>query len=555
VAPGSAFGDGGAVSAGTTLSGIYVIDAPLAKGGMGELYRGRTIETGDAVAIKLIRADLATNEAALALFRKEASALSRVHHEAIVRYFVFSLDPVLQRHFLAMELVEGPSLSEVLKQGPLRLEDVDRLRKRLALGLQAAHERGIVHRDVSPDNVIVQDGDLEKARIIDFGIARSTRAGDATIIGGGFAGKYNYVSPEQLGLFGGDITAKSDIYSLGLLLAQCLRGKPIDMGGTQAEVIEKRRTRPDLSDVDETIRPLIAQMLEPDPSRRPDTMGAVAATRLAVSTVPSKAPARAPTDKSGRSPRWAIAAIFGTALIGAFAFILWLQIGEPGIESVRYPVATLNPKPAAVLPAQSAGQRIDDYVRHYSGGDCFLALPTRVEAGKARIDGFGSDASPFETFNDDFKKTIGFEPDIDFRRVTGAQCPVLTFLARIATNSEMSPRLEIENPALSDGDVLAGFLQSSASHVQLLVVDDEGLLHDVSDRLEPGRDRRPFAMQFKRHSEGPAKPMLLIALASAAPIAAFKLSGPTPSADLVPVALAAQHNSPFEAALAFFKLN
>jgi eukaryotic-like serine/threonine-protein kinase len=554
VAPGSAFGDGGEVPCGTTLSGIYVIEAPLAKGGMGELYRGRTIETGDAVAIKLIRADLATNEAALALFRKEASALSRVHHEAIVRYFVFSLDPALQRHFLAMELVEGPSLSEVLKRGRLGLADVDHLRKRLALGLQAAHERGIVHRDVSPDNVIVQDGDLAKARIIDFGIARSTRAGDATIIGGGFAGKYNYVSPEQLGLFGGDITAKSDIYSLGLLLAQCLRGTPIDMGGTQAEIIEKRRTRPGLSDIDETIRPLIGQMLEPDPSRRPDTMSAVAATQLAVPSKPSKTSARAATDRSGRSLRWAIAAIFATALIGAGAFVLWLQIGEPGIESVPYPAATLNTKPAAVSPAQSANQRIDDYIRHYNGGDCFLALPTQVAAGTARIDGFGSDDSPFKTFNDDFKKTIGFEPDIEFRRLTGAQCPVLTFLARIATNSDM-PRLEIDKPTLNNGDVLEGSLQSSASNVQLLVVDDEGLVHDVSDRLGPGRDRRPFAMQLRRHSEGPAKPMLLLALASAAPIAAFKLSGPTPSADVVPVALAAQPNSSLTAALAFFKLN
>jgi serine/threonine-protein kinase len=554
VAPGSAFGDGGEVPAGTTLSGIYVIDAPLAKGGMGELYRGRTIETGDVVAIKLIRADLAKNEAALALFRKEASALSRVHHEAVVRYFVFSLDPVLQRHFLAMELVEGPSLSEVLKRGPLRVAEVDHLRTRLALGLQAAHDRGIIHRDVSPDNVIVQDGDLAKARIIDFGIARSTRADDATIIGGGFAGKYNYVSPEQLGLFGGNITAKSDVYSLGLLLAQCLRGTPIDMAGTQAEVIEKRRKIPDLSDIDETMRPLIEQMLEPDPSRRPDTMSAVAAVTLAKRIEPSRSLPRKVSDRSGRSLRWAIVGIFATALIAAGAFVLWLQIGAPVMESLPYNGPTLDPKSASNAAA-SASQRIDDFIRHYNGGDCFLALPAQIAPGKARIDGFGSDPSPFDTFNDDFKKTIGFEPDIDFRRVTGAQCPMLTFLARVATNSDRSPRLEIGKASLNDGDVLEGMLQSSASNVELLVVDDAGMLHDVTERLSPGGERRAFAMQFKRHAEGPAKPMLLLALASASPLAAFKLSGPTPSAERVPAALAAQPRSPVEAAMAFFKLN
>ncbi len=134
----------GFVPAGTRLSGIYEIDAPLARGGMGEIYRGHAIETDDAVAIKLIRADMADNEAALALFRREASALNRLHHEAIVRYFVFSLDPGLQRHYLAMEFIEGTSLSDLLTRGPLTIDDTNALQKRMASGLNAAHERGIV---------------------------------------------------------------------------------------------------------------------------------------------------------------------------------------------------------------------------------------------------------------------------------------------------------------------------------------------------------------------------------------------------------------------------
>ena len=137
----------------------------------------------------------------------------------------------------------------------------------------------VVHRDISPDNIILPGGDVERAKIIDFGIARSTEIGGGTIIGGGFAGKYNYVSPEQLGLYGGDVTARSDIYSLGLVLAEALTGHPIDMGGSQAQIVEKRRSVPDLSRVDQRMRPLLEKMLQPEPNARPSTMAAVAAWR------------------------------------------------------------------------------------------------------------------------------------------------------------------------------------------------------------------------------------------------------------------------------------
>src|SRR5215467_7229328 len=207
---------------GTRLNGIFEIDLRIASGGMGEIYRGHAVETGDPVAVKVMRTDLADNAMALALFRKEASALHYIHHEAIVRYYIFSHDPGTGRHYLAMEFVNGQPLSELLQQGALGFEAVRLLQERLAAGLNAAHQHGIIHRDLSPDNVLIPSGDLARAKIIDFGIARSTRVGDGTIIGSGFAGKNNYVSPEQLGLFGGDVTTKSDIYSLGLVLAECL---------------------------------------------------------------------------------------------------------------------------------------------------------------------------------------------------------------------------------------------------------------------------------------------------------------------------------------------
>src|SRR5262249_13532636 len=263
------------LSPGTRLNGIYEVDRPIGMGGMGEIYIGRVIETGDAVAIKVLLPEFSDNAAALTLFRKEASALHHVHHDAVIRYYVFSVEPQLGRPYLAMEFVDGRSLSDILhSDGPLTFEAVRSLAQRLASGLQAAHDCGIVHRDVSPDNIIVPGHDVARAKIIDFGIARSTQHG--TVIGSGFAGKFNYVSPEQLGLFGGDVTPRSDIYSLGLVLVCALTGQPIDMGGSQVEIVEKRRKVPDLGAIDMRFRPLLEKMLQPDPAQRADSMRTVA---------------------------------------------------------------------------------------------------------------------------------------------------------------------------------------------------------------------------------------------------------------------------------------
>ncbi len=265
------------VSVGTQLSGIYELDERLASGGMGEVYRGHNIQTGDHVAIKIVLPEFARDETILSLFRKEASILNHLSHDAVVRYHVFSIDPGIGRPYLAMEFVDGEPLSDIIRRGPMAVERAQRLCLRLAEGLGAVHEAHTFHRDLSPDNIILPEGRVERAKIIDFGIARSPKIGDGTLLGGRFAGKYNYVSPEQLGLFGGEVGACSDIYSLGLVLAAALRGRPIDMSGSQWEVVEKRRSVPDLADIDAGIRPMLEAMLQPNPAHRPASMAEVAA--------------------------------------------------------------------------------------------------------------------------------------------------------------------------------------------------------------------------------------------------------------------------------------
>jgi hypothetical protein len=352
---------------GTRLNGIFEIERRIASGGMGEIYRGHAIETGDPVAIKVMRGDLADNATALALFRKEASALHLIHHEAIVRYYIFSNDPGIKRHYLAMEFVDGEPLSEILRRGPLPFDDVQLLQRRLASGLFAAHEHGIIHRDVSPDNIIFSGGNASRAKIIDFGIARSMRLGARTIIGPGFAGKYNYVSPEQVGLFGGEITAKSDIYSLGIVLAQCLTGRQLDMSGSEFQVIEKRRVVPDLGGLDDRYRPLIERMLQPDPEDRPASMAevaawrptgesrdtatiALAARRAAATQVRSGAGTVRPAAprRTARGDKVELAALVLLALLSCAGVAFYLANDSGGLQAS---------KPPGVDPPRSDGQQ------------------------------------------------------------------------------------------------------------------------------------------------------------------------------------------------------
>ena len=265
------------VEVGTELNQTYRIDELIAAGGMGEVFKGHNIQTGDPVAIKVVLPEFARDEMIFDLFRKEARVLNHLSHDAIVRYYVFSLDRALGRPYLAMEFVDGPSLADRMKATKLSPADFFGLTRRLADGLHKAHEAGVIHRDISPDNVILPGGLVENAKIIDFGIARSAEVGGATLLGGSFAGKYSYVSPEQLGLFGGDVTPKSDIYSLGLTMAAAVRGHALDMSGSQVDVIEKRRGVPDLNaaGIPKPVHALLTRMLQPDPTNRPATMAEV----------------------------------------------------------------------------------------------------------------------------------------------------------------------------------------------------------------------------------------------------------------------------------------
>jgi serine/threonine-protein kinase len=553
-----AFGSSSALPRGTQLNGIYEIDEPLATGGMGEIYSGHAIQTGDKVAIKLIRAELAEDEAALALFRREASALHSIHHEAIVRYFVFSIDPTLQRPYLAMEFVEGEPLSDILRDGRLELADALALKTRVASGLHAAHLAGIVHRDIAPDNILVKNHDFSSARIIDFGIARSTKQGEATVIGSGFAGKFNYVSPEQLGLFNGEVTARSDIYSFGLVLAYACLGKRIDMGGSQVEVIEKRRAVPDLQGVYLEMRPLLARMLSPDPALRPQTMLEVANWTPRAKAAPDERtmiklpPGAQAAGKlaSSSAPQLAIA-VGGDSLwpnrgrlLGGGALLLAIAVAGllyhfartgPAPKPVLATVPETEKKDEATAPTPPPGQQfagaasaeeIRDFIAHYPSGDCIFLAPVKVTGAGAQVDGVGVDDKAFVAFDKAFKTVTRVEADIAVRAIAPAQCPAVDFLTRSGGRAMDGPKLSLRKTSIRSGEVLTGDIASDQPHLELVIVDDDGRVYNVTSRMRGEGANRVFAMRLQKAAAARAHPMLLLAIASPTPLTSLAIKEP-----------------------------
>ncbi|RDC74069.1 serine/threonine protein kinase [Rhodovulum sp. 12E13] len=257
---------------GDVVNNTYRIEAVLGRGGTSTVYRARSEISGRPVAIKVLRPEFAGNMDYLALLTREEE-IREVRHEAVVRYS--ENHRTADGHvYLLMDYIDGPGLDRLMREGPMAADDLLLVCRRVAGGLQAAHARNIVHRDLSPDNIILRDGDPAQAVIIDFGIARDTNPGAETIVGNDFAGKYAYAAPEQLA---GRTDARSDIYALGALLLACFRGARPDMGRSPMETIEKKGQPLDLEGVPEPLRGLIARMSDPDPARRFQTAAEVIA--------------------------------------------------------------------------------------------------------------------------------------------------------------------------------------------------------------------------------------------------------------------------------------
>ena len=311
---------GGRFTPGQVIAERYRVVALAGRGGMGEVYRAEDLTLGQLVAIKFLPESLAQDAAVLARFHSEVRVARQVSHPNVCR--VFDIGDAEGSPFLSMEYVDGEDLASVVRRiGRLSPERATEIARQICAGLAAAHERGVIHRDLKPANVML-DG-AGKIRITDFGLAGLA----ASIPGADVrAGTPAYMAPEQLA--GKEVTPKSDIYSLGLILYEILTGKRAFEAGTLAELVKLREdgalTNPSalVRDLDPLIERVILRCLEKDPAQRPASALNVAAAlpggdplaaALAAGETPSPEMVASAGAKEGMPPRVAIILL---ALIG-----------------------------------------------------------------------------------------------------------------------------------------------------------------------------------------------------------------------------------------------
>jgi serine/threonine-protein kinase len=201
------------------LAGRYELDAVLGQGGMARVFRGKDSVLNRTVAIKVLSPQFAGDDQFVARFRREAQAAAALNHPNIVS--VYDTGSQGDVHFIVMEYVEGRTLRDVIRQeGPLLPERAAEIAEEVARGLSAAHQAGLVHRDVKPGNIMItREGEV---KVMDFGIAR-TSTGDTLTQTAAILGTASYLSPEQAQ--GEPVDARSDIYSLGCVLYEMVTGR------------------------------------------------------------------------------------------------------------------------------------------------------------------------------------------------------------------------------------------------------------------------------------------------------------------------------------------
>jgi serine/threonine-protein kinase len=262
----------GRLAPGTVLDGRYRIVAILGKGGMGEVYRADDLRLGQPVALKFLPDGLKGDPIRLAQFHNEVRTARQVSHPNICR--VYDIGEVDGHLFLSMEYVDGEDLAASLRRiGRFPEDRALDLARQLCAGLAAAHDRGVLHRDLKPANVMLDSAG--RLRLMDFGLAAIGAVEDVR------SGSPAYMAPEQL--LGREVTARSDIFALGLVLYELFTGRRTFDATTIADLVERQQNRTVVppstivTALDPAIERAILRCLDPDPMRRPASALAVSA--------------------------------------------------------------------------------------------------------------------------------------------------------------------------------------------------------------------------------------------------------------------------------------
>ncbi len=318
--------DSGRFLPGTTLAGRYRIVSLLGRGGMGEVYRADDLKLEQPVALKFLPETLTTDGAALARFHREVRVARQISHRNVCR--VHDIGEAEGQHFLSMEYVKGEELASLLRRiGRLPADKATEVARQLCAGLAAAHDAGVLHRDLKPANVMLDE--RGNVRVTDFGLAGlAEELRDADIISGTPA----YMAPEQLA--GTEVTTRSDIYALGLVLYEIFTGRRAFDARTLDELLKLRQSDPTpaspsslVKDIDPLVERVIERCLAKDPDKRPASALQVAAALpggdpLAAALAAGETPS---PEMVAAAPRaGALKPVVAVALLAAFGVVLAL---------------------------------------------------------------------------------------------------------------------------------------------------------------------------------------------------------------------------------------
>ena len=332
---------------GEVIAGRYELEERVGSGGMSTVYRAHDSLLERKVALKILHQRLVDDEEYVERFRREARAVAQLAHPNIVT--VIDRGEDAGRQFIVFEYVDGDDLKQMIdKVGPLPIDQVVELGQEIAAALAFAHERGIVHRDVKPQNVLLSEG---RAKVTDFGIARSLDVEHGVTQTGTVLGTSNYIAPEQAS--GQPIDDRSDVYSFGVVLFELLTGTVPFEGESFVAVALKHMNEPAPSvlerrpDTPPRLAHLVGAMLEKDHDVRPSMdevaaeLGAIDAPDAGGRTI--VVPRRRAPRRSRRRSQWPLVlAVLGVLVLAGAAAGLLLGDGEKGRSAAEPEAVSLE---------------------------------------------------------------------------------------------------------------------------------------------------------------------------------------------------------------------
>jgi len=423
-----------------TRIGIYEVRSLLGVGGMGEVYRSRDSKLGREVALKVLPGSVGIDPDRLGRFGREAKVLAALNHPNIAS--IYGLEDSGATHALVMELVEGPTLADRIKSGPIPAEEALPIAKQICEALEYAHERNIVHRDLKPANVkVTPEG---TAKVLDFGLAKALEnettpvdlASSPTMSrlatqAGAILGTAAYMSPEQARGKGAD--RRADIWAFGCVLYEMLTGKMAFGGETVSDTLAAIiKEQPDWTqlpaDTSARVRVLVQRCLQKDVRQR---LQAIGDARIAIDEVLAGAPdPTASTVQPALRPEpakpawtrllpWGVAAVLGAGLLFSF---FWPWNRPPSSPQKPVELSLLIPEdqrldllngPAFAI--SSDGSRIAYVIQEVASGTGRLYVRNLDKSTAVLLDGVGLAAAPF--FSPD-GQWIGFFGDGKLKKVS-----------------------------------------------------------------------------------------------------------------------------------------